>query len=168
MINLLELKNTIDEVGNPVSKQILTAGWFFILESCSNRKKDGNGLATRPAPVTDVISHFKEVIAEILTDYSRFPFGKNICTDVLTASALNFSEHCQLFEQKCKKKLGAIIFSPPYANAFDYYESYKMELLFGRLYDMEDYQAHKKEQIRNYRISYGRDIQCDYPTVELL
>jgi len=168
LINLLELKNTIDEVGNPVSKQILTAGWFFILESCPNKKKDGNGLATRPAPVTDVISHFKEVIAEILTDYSRFPFGKNICTDVLTASALNFSEHCQLFEQKCKKKLGAIIFSPPYANAFDYYESYKMELLFGRLYDMEDYQAHKKEQIRNYRISYGRDIQCDYPTVELL
>lgn len=168
LINLLELKKGIEKVKNPISKQILMACWFFILEPCSNRKKDGNGLAIRTAPITNVISYFKDVIADIMADYSKFPFDKKTNTDIFTASALNFSKYSRTFERKCKKKLGAIIFSPPYANAFDYYESYKMELLFGQLYNEKDYKAHKKEQIRNYRISYGREIQCDYPTVELL
>ena len=168
LINLLELRKRIAGVTNSTSKQILTACWFFILESCSNRKKDGNGLATRPAPVTNVLAHFKDVLADILTDYSNFPLKKDINTEVYTASALDFSSYSRMFEKKSNKKLGAIIFSPPYANAFDYYESYKMELLFGQLYDMEDYQLHKKQQIRNYRISYGKEIRCDYPTIELL
>lgn len=168
LINLLELRKEIGTVKNTTAKQILTACWFFILESCSNRKKDGNGLATRPAPVTEVIVHFKRVITEIISDYSDFPFDKSVITDAYTGSALQFSLYSNMFEKKCDKKLGAIIFSPPYANAFDYYESYKMELLFGQLYDMEDYQAHKKEQVRNYRISYGKELHCEYPTVELL
>ena len=43
-----------------------------------------------------------------------------------------------------------------------------MELLFGRLYNSEDYQVHKKEQIRNYRISYVKELHCEYPIVEML
>ena len=118
--------------------------------------------------MTNVLAHFRDVLADILTDYFNFPLGENINTEVYTASALDFSSYSRMFEKKSNKKLGAIIFSPPYANAFDYYESYKMELLFGQLYDMENYQFHKKQQIRNYRISYGKEIRCDYPTIELL
>lgn len=168
LINLLELKSNIEGVENKTARQILTACWFFIMESCSNRKKDGNGLATRPAPVNDVIGHFKSVITDITSDYKNFPFAEKIKSEIYTGSACNFSTYCKEFEKITGKHLGAIIFSPPYANAFDYYESYKMELLFGELYSPDDYQLHKKEQIRNYRISYGKELHCEYPVVELI
>lgn len=168
LINILELRDKIRQVKNDKAKQILTAGWFFILEACSNRKKDGNGLATRPAPVTDVIPHFRNVISDIITDYQQHPLGAGETSEIFTGSASEFSKYSEVFSKLTNKKLGAIIFSPPYANAFDYYESYKMELLFGQLYGPSDYQLHKKEQIRNYRISYGRELHCDYQIVELL
>lgn len=168
LTNLLALKSEILTVKNEKAKQILLSCWFFILEMCSNRKKDGNGLATRPAPVSDVIDFFKSTITEIVTDYVRHPLTKGTFSKVYTGSACDFSRYSKLFEVESGKKLGAIIFSPPYANAFDYYESYKMELLFGELYAPDDYQKHKKEQIRNYRISYGKELHCDYPLVELL
>ncbi len=168
LINLLSLRDHILSVENQNAKQILLSCWFFILEVCSNRKKDGNGLATRPAPVNDVISCFRETINEIITDYVRHPLPKQSLSHVFTGSACDFSAFSDSFSEASGKKLGAIIFSPPYANAFDYYESYKMELLFGQLYSPDDYQIHKKEQIRNYRISYGRELHCDYPLVEML
>lgn len=55
---LVALKQRILSVEPPEAKQILLACWYFIIEDCSNRKKDGNGLATRPAPVTDVVEYF--------------------------------------------------------------------------------------------------------------
>ncbi len=168
LTNLLALKSRILEVENEKARQILLSCWFFILEMCSNRKKDGNGLATRPAPVSDVVDFFKNTITEIVTDYVRHPLTKGTLSKVYTGSACDFSSYSKSFEIESGKKLGAIIFSPPYANAFDYYESYKMELLFGELYSPDDYQRHKKEQIRNYRISYGKELHCDYPLVELL
>lgn len=168
LINLMVLKDRILSVENQNAKQMLISCWYFILEQCSNRKKDGNGLATRPAPVHDVISFFKETMDEILTDYLRHPLPSNTLSRVFTGSACNFSAFSDSFSKETQKRLGAIIFSPPYANAFDYYESYKMELLFGQLYLPDDYQLHKKEQIRNYRISYGRELHCKYPLVELL
>lgn len=166
LVNLLELRKKIERVTNPSVKQILIAAWFFILESCSNRKKDGNGLATRPSPVNDVLEHFKGVVRDIISDYSSFPLSSGTKSTVYTGSACEFSKYSKEFAKQVKKNLGAIIFSPPYANAFDYYESYKMELLFGQLYDQADYQIHKKQQIRNYRISYGRELHCEYSVVE--
>lgn len=43
-----------------------------------------------------------------------------------------------------------------------------MELLFGQLLSPDDYQKHKKKQIRNYRICYGKELHSEYPIVEML
>lgn len=166
--DLLSLKSRIERVNEKTVKQILMSCWFFILEQCSNRKKDGNGLATRVSPVEDVIRFYKDTVRDVTIDYSLHPLPHNVFSQIYTGSACDFSKYSSVFEKLCGKRLGAIIFSPPYANAFDYFESYKMELLFGELYSQTDYQHHKKEQIRNYRISYGREIACEYPIVELL
>lgn len=168
LISLMGLKDRILSVENQNARQMLLSCWYFILEQCSNRKKDGNGLATRPAPVHDVISFFRETMGEILTDYVQHPLPSNTHSRVFTGSACEFSAFSDAFSKQTQKRLGAIIFSPPYANAFDYYESYKIELLFGQLYLPDDYQLHKKEQIRNYRISYGRELHCEHPLVERL
>lgn len=168
LINLLNLKSAILTVNNLKAQQILLSCWFFILENCSNRKKDGNGLATRPAPILDAISHYKAVVQEVISDFTEHPFATSTASCVYTGSACSFASFSAAFSEQTNKQLGAVIFSPPYANAFDYFESYKMELLFGQLYSMNDYQMHKKEQIRNYRISYGRELHCEYPVVELI
>lgn len=168
LISLLAIKNRIELLSESTARKILLACWYFIIEACSNRKKDGNGLATRPAPVHDVAEHFRNTVKDIVTDYAAAPFSADTKFAVYTGSACNFTEYNSRFASVSGKKLGAVIFSPPYANAFDYYESYKMELLFGQLYTPDDYQLHRKEQIRNYRISYGCQLSCEYPIVELL
>ena len=166
---LVALKNRILAVEHEEAKQILLAGWYFIIEDCSNRKKDGNGLATRPAPVENVLEHYKMSIKDLISDYINHPFCDDRASAIYTGSACDFSEYSKQFQvQTGGKKLGAIIFSPPYANSFDYFESYKMELLFGQLLSPADYQIHKKQQIRNYRICYGKELHSEYPIVEML
>ena len=111
------MRKRIDDETNNTTRQILLACWFFILEECSNRKKDGNGLATRPAPVDDVISHYKSMMREIITDYRNAPFGAGTRSRIITGSAKNFANYSYQFELETGKKLGAIIFSPPYVNS---------------------------------------------------
>ena len=166
---LVALKQRILSVEQMEAKQILLACWYFIIEDCSNRKKDGNGLATRPAPVTDVVEYFSQSMQELISDYINHPFANDTSSAIFTGSACDFSSYSTAFaSQTARKKLGAIIFSPPYANSFDYFESYKMELLFGQLLSPDDYQTHKKKQIRNYRICYGKELHSEYPVVEML
>lgn len=84
---------------------------------------------------------------ELINDYTKFPFVDDATATIFTGSACEFSNYGREFE-KCTngKKLGAIIFSPPYANSFDYFESYKMELLFGQLLSPNDYQVQKNSK----------------------
>ena len=166
---LVALKSRILAVEHVEAREILMAGWYFIIEDCSNRKKDGNGLATRQSPVSDVITFYSESIKELLYDYANHPFDNTRVSAIYTGSACAFTEYNDQFKKYTGgKKLGAIIFSPPYANSFDYFESYKMELLFGQLLSPTDYQTHKKQQIRNYRICYGKELHSEYPIVEML
>lgn len=166
---LVALKQRINDVDHAEARKILSACWYFIVEDCSNRKKDGNGLATRPAPVTDVVKHFCHVMQDVINDYTNHPFDNDAASAIFTGSACDFASYSNSFASQTNgKKLGAIIFSPPYANSFDYFESYKMELLFGQLLSPDDYQVHKKKQIRNYRICYGKDLHSEYPIVEML
>ena len=165
---LFNIREQISGVDNYVAKKILEAAWFFILESCSNRKKDGNGLATRPAPVTDVYSFFKDTVSNIIKDYMDHPLPSEPRSEVYTGSAMEFTEYADNFKQLSGKKLGAIIFSPPYANSFDYFESYKLELLFGGFFTWEQFKEEKGKLIRNYRICYGKQLESEFPVVEAL
>lgn len=161
------IKCEIDKLEESNVKKILFAAWLFSLEDLSNRKKDGNGLATRPAPKTNVVEYFSEIIECFIEDYQMYPLngGKNY---LRTASAFDLSSNCNSFQKECDKKLGAVIFSPPYANSFNYFESYKLELLFGGLLSYEDFNKSKKQLVRNYRISYGEELSSDIPWVEAL
>lgn len=165
---LFDIREQISNTDNPVVKKILMAAWFFILENCSNRKKDGNGLATRPAPVTNVYSYFKETVSAIVRDYTDHPLPPEPYSEVYTGSAAKFTEYSESFKQLSGKKLGGIIFSPPYANSFDYFESYKLELLFGGFFTWDEFKEEKKKLIRNYRICYDKQLESDYPVVEAL
>ena len=162
-----KIRQWISKLPEGFCKSTLLAAWFFCLENSSNRKKDGNGLATRPAPIENVTEFFIATVQDIVEDFKLYPLNEN-SNYVKTRSALEFSKCVSEYEKSIGKKLGCVIFSPPYANSFDYFESYKLELLFGGLIPQSEFSDRKKELIRNYRLSNKHEIKCGIDIAEAL
>ena len=139
-------------LSEPESKgrRLLFAAILSIVEECSNRKKDGNGLVTRASRVTDPRLFLEQRVHEILEDISER--GYQVPSSLsLEFSAMNCSKAISFAKQTLGQRIGTVIFSPPYANSFDYFESYKLELLFGKFFDVNTLRLAKKRLIRSYR-----------------
>jgi site-specific DNA-methyltransferase (adenine-specific) len=167
--NLLWIRSCIEREfrTNHGIREFLMVGLLAVVEDCSNRKKDGNGLATRPSKVLKPLDVFAAHVDSMLRDMLDLPPSRALSfTHTVSAKkmAMALADVISVHE----RSLGAIIFSPPYPNSFDYFESYKLELLFGRLFDISSLRASRKELIRNYRQSGKSEPQSDLPTVELL
>jgi hypothetical protein len=149
-------------------KDFFNVALLAILEDCSDRKKDGNGLATRPAPVSDVLSRFRSQLEMMLEDISHSSSPHGSLRQGFDCSALQLSKATKTFSTTTKKQLGAVIFSPPYANSFDYFESYKLELVFGGFVHSSDLKESRQRLIRNYRITAPKNLVHRIRSVELL
>jgi len=103
----------------------------------------------------------------MLEDLKQHPLPERLVAEAYRCSALKSSSLVKEFEERTGKKIGAIIFSPPYANSFDYFESYKLELLCG-YYDTSELIEARQQSIRNYRKGYGHDLETDDPVVGML
>lgn len=128
---LVALRECIDGIENDYVKQIMMVAFLCIIEPCSNRRREGNGLKTVMTQVTSVKEAFIGKATEIVDDLETTSYnlkGEGLCI-VDTATNLHkiFKKHIS----SRNRKTGAIIFSPPYPNSFDYFESYKLELVFG-------------------------------------
>lgn len=166
---LLHLREWILNIKAPQKdKNFLLLGLLACLEDCSDRKKDGNGLATRPSPVQDVKKRFHEQLAMMLEDVKRTRIHKKSNCLAYDCSATDLKVPVQEFAKKTNKKLGSIIFSPPYANSFDYFESYKLELIFGKFTTSELISDARTRLIRNYRIAKPKEQEHKFELVELL
>lgn len=109
---------------------LLKLGWLACLEPLCNYRKAGNGLKMK-----------KYVRPRIITvDDARVMFleeYQNIYIDLLkskmTGESTIYNESCLDMSRRIKpESIEGIIFSPPYANCFDYTEIYKLELWFGK------------------------------------
>lgn len=140
---------------------------LIVIESCSDRKKDGNGLATRLSKITNCFEEFLNQVGVMLEDFSKHPLpNENLSQAILTSAMYCNSDYIR--ESLNGHEVGSIIFSPPYANSFDYFESYKMELTFGEWFRTEEVREKRKSLIRSFRLSYKEDLRSDFPLVELL
>ena len=69
-----------------------------------------------------------------------------------------YNETSLTFKEKIKKEsISGIIFSPPYANCFDYVEIYKLELWFGDFVD--SYEELKKLRKQSVRSNLNSDLK---------
>jgi site-specific DNA-methyltransferase (adenine-specific) len=128
---LCGLKDYIDGVDDIRSRSILMTAFLCIIEDCSNRRRDGNGLKTVSTKVSDVRDVFIKKALEILSDLETTScnlIGKGEC---IADSATNLYQIYKQYNGSGNLKVGTIIFSPPYPNSFDYFESYKLELILG-------------------------------------
>lgn len=163
---LVFFKRKVMSIRNTKIKDFFTLVLLSIIEDCSNRKKDGNGLATRPTKVTSIRERFTKQYDLMLYDILNYPLNFNISCKAYNESAINIFEFMSSI--KSSSNIESIIFSPPYANSFDYFESYKMELLFGEFYTYDGLNKQRKKLIRNFRITKPSD-NIDYnEIVELL
>ncbi|MFA5073812.1 MAG: SAM-dependent methyltransferase [Nitrospirota bacterium] len=146
---LLKIKSFIDstESSNKV-RDLLLLSWLSILEDAANVFKEGNGLKYRNKrrkpgkyiTLTDeewipryfgksirlfVENLWKQKSAQIAEDMAKFRISPGCTPQVRTGSCLD------LDNIDFDRPIDLAIFSPPYANRFDYFEAFKVELWLG-------------------------------------
>jgi site-specific DNA-methyltransferase (adenine-specific) len=149
-------------------RDFLTVALLAVLEDCSNRKKDGNGLATRPSKVVSPTSVFAAQLRLMTRDLQSLTRDRSARSVSGIATAVDFESAARKYEGELSGEVGAVIFSPPYANSFDYFESYKLELLFTGLFTIDEYPSSRARLIRSYRQSGKSERVPDLPLVEAL
>ncbi|MHB8128564.1 MAG: DNA methyltransferase [Mobilitalea sp.] len=111
------------------TKNLLRLGWLSCLERVSNYRKAGNGLKIKKYVKPRILSK-DDVYAILLEQY------QNMYIDIIKhkekPNASIYNESSLNMKKRVKdESITGIIFSPPYANCFDYTEIYKLELWFG-------------------------------------
>jgi len=156
---LVRIKTYIDSLPDSKAKSIMTVAFNSIVIDCSDRKRDGNGLKKRDTKVKNVENHFINKVMLISSDIASVKPKDGVSGYCVYNSAYNlYEEYKRLFGSKTA---GAIIFSPPYANSFDYFESYKLELVFGDFADgIKGINELRKKAVRSF---IGGSVQdtCD-------
>jgi len=125
------IKCFIDALTDKDIKDLFLLSFICIIEICSNRRRDGNGLKTLVSQIKDINAVFRIKLLEIISDIrEEQPEESNKCYS-FSASATDLYSIYSEIHTSDNLNAGAIIFSPPYANSFNYFESYKMELVMG-------------------------------------
>ncbi|MCW3985161.1 MAG: site-specific DNA-methyltransferase [Candidatus Bathyarchaeota archaeon] len=163
---LLRLRVRIKSVAEGKIQDTLLLGWLAILESVSNTKKEGNGIKYRSTRRTKngyvhipdsvwqheyygkdrigfVRKKFQNKLQTILSDI------ENHCISHPVVSTKIFDgDSAQISSMLDEEKFSLAIFSPPYANCFDYFEIFKVELWMGGfIKGYEDIRKLKKKSI---------------------
>jgi hypothetical protein len=144
---VLRIRANIEACSSAKVRKLLLLSWINILERCSNVFKEGNGLKYRNKRRQP--GHYETIPDSIWVP--RY-FGGSLRTFVRNA----WLQQCQevdsdlrslnrpkirsdIYEISCFNadlhgvvgQCDASVFSPPYANRFDYFEAFKLELWMG-------------------------------------
>lgn len=179
---LLRLRAAISEVGlDEPSRAFLKLAWIAILEKVGSYFKEGNGIKYR-----NVQRQRGKYVARPDGDWQLKRFGQDQEAFVFEV----FSKHLKLMVEDAAtwghhwaspsvvdgnamelstltgEKFNSIIFSPPYANRFDYFESMKVELWFGEfVQSYDDVRTLRKSSLRSH---LGADLKRPQVRFDLL
>lgn len=148
----LNIRQYILNLPQSKAKDLLLFTWLCTLEKCSLYRKAGNGLKKkskspeydRKKPqkkIIEMINELSEVIIEdCLNDKKSNSFVK-----IYDNSAFDMNKKIQ------NNIIDLVLFSPPYANCFDYTKIYYMELWMGAFIDSIEGQKNiRMESIRSH------------------
>ena len=147
--SLQRIKGYIDSLSCIKTKNFAMLAYLSIIEDASIRIKDGNGLKLKKnkVQIEDIHEYFISKCIQMLKD-------------VKTATYSNRTEHLffnssilidSTFKAIKDKKVGISIFSPPYANCFDYCEVYKLEFWLGGFVDKyKDFSKYRSIAMRSH------------------
>lgn len=156
--SLLKIRHFIGTIKDNEIKDFFMVAFLAIIEEVSNRRRDGNGLKTVESKIHDVFSCFDSKMKQMLKDVDSAKKPSAVKGFGIDGSAKEISN--ALSSINYSNEVGAIIFSPPYANSFDYFESYKMELVLGGFVsDIRSLNTIRKRAVRSF---IGGEIQPTY------
>ena len=111
------------------------------LEKMLHFKKDGNGIKYRESKIRDIESYLKALTLRAFELKKEFDRNNSKLIILENRSSIN---------NKPKDKVDCVLTSPPYANLFDYFEIYKMELWSSKIVkSYEEWKKLKKTALRN-------------------
>lgn len=136
---------------------LLKLGWLSAIEELSNYRKAGNGLKKRklknPIILTEEDVYYKldHIYASMYVDLKSNQHERNV--KLFNDTCLNMDKYVE------DESVTGIIFSPPYANCFDYTEIYKLELWFGDF--VSDYSDLKSLRMTSLRSHLNANLKED-------
>ena len=126
---ILKIKKWISLISDKKTKDFFFCIFICSLDKASYAKKDGNGLKY---PKNRIPENFHQVFVENLkksiNDLKTVKIIKK--PNIFLGNNLDILSN-KKFIFKYKNSVSLCLFSPPYANCFDYTEVYKTELWFG-------------------------------------
>lgn len=127
--DMLKIKTMISEIKNDKIKEFFLIGATSILEDVGYAKKDGNGLKyPKNKKAVNFVQKFSEKIDLMLFDISNNDKKSSQLSNIVWSDSRNISKK---YLKKIENNSSLVVFSPPYANCFDYTEVYKLELWFS-------------------------------------
>lgn len=196
--DLLYLRANIEAIKDKKIKDLAFFIWLSILEETSNTYKEGNGIKYRgklgykrpPRKNTEayleyvkkikdlesndgwqekeVFQVFSKRFHEVINDIGNIDYKKWGEPKIFTADAKSLSGLLKTQEGFTGVQLA--IFSPPYANCFDYYEIFKIELWMGNF--IRSYKhlrgERKKGLVSNLNTNLNDIINTNKNLLELL
>ena len=147
----MSVKAIIDEKYNGDEKvwNLLKLGWLACLEPLCNYRKAGNGLKIKKYVKPRIVTR-EDARTMLLEEY------QNIYIDLMEKKEENdaviINDSCLDMRKHVEDhSVEGIIFSPPYANCFDYTEIYKLELWFGGfVLDYSDLKKLRKSSLHSH------------------
>lgn len=159
---LISIRQVIDgnkELYGKKIYELLLCAYICIIEEVSDRKRDGNGLKTQVSKVDCVEKFFAEKLEEMAADIDNHRLPQKLVSVIECGDAMRLSEIVRKYGQIIDKTLGAIMYSPPYANSFDYFESYKMEVILADYAsDMKGILTYRQQAVESF---IGRSDERD-------
>jgi len=161
---LMHIKGFYESVRNSKIQSFFQTAYLSILEDCSLRVKDGNGLKMVPNKnfVKDVYEYFLSKSKKMLSavKVANYQESVSIKNDTLILDNNNGN----------RPKVGLVIFSPPYANGFDYREVYKLELwMDGFVKGYRDFKIYREIALRSHvNSSFDHTITNDDNNVKII
>ncbi len=141
------LKQEIRKIKNEKVRDLLFGAFLSILEDVSNYRKGGNGLKKKTVKVDlDPFEQFEQKLIQISEDVDD---SNNDYEPII------INDSCLNLEKIAMPNIDISIFSPPYANCFDPFEVYKIELWLG------DYVSSYKELRKLRKTALASNLSAD-------
>ncbi|MCF7569588.1 site-specific DNA-methyltransferase [Sabulilitoribacter arenilitoris] len=164
--SLQRIKGFIDSLSNIKAQNILMLAYLSIIEDASIRVKDGNGLKLKKnkKQIENIYDYFLSKCNQMLHDIATTTYSNETNHLVYNSSILID----KTLESLTDKKVGISIFSPPYANCFDYCEVYKLEFWLGGFVDSyKGFAKYRSIAMRSHVNSkFNHTIQNNIPDVD--
>ena len=163
---LMHIKGFYESSQNEKIRLLLKLAYLSIIEDCSNRVKDGNGIkiARNKQEILDAYAYYISKCRLMLKDIEKS--NPTPPAKIVTGSMLKDQD----FAIIKNKDVGIVIFSPPYANCFDYCEVYKLELWMGEFVtSYRDFDKFRSMALRSHvNATFDHTIRCPNAAVDLI